>query len=171
MSTLDIIILTILISFTVASALWGIIRQVIAIAGLIIGILLAGAYSDQFAGIFGFINNPQAAKGLAYVLIVALVSALASTLASILYFVAGLLFLGVVDHALGAFLGLVQGVIVAGVFLVAALSVAPDWTQSQLATSQFSGHLSGFLTNVALLPAPLDLKEFIDRVATTALRH
>lgn len=169
MSAIDIILITILVSFTVASALWGIIRQVIAVGGLIVGIILAGIYSSQLAGWFGFMNNPEAAKGLAYVLIVALVSMLASTVASVLYFMAGLLFLGVFDHALGALLGLVQGVIVAGVFFVGALSIAPDWTQAQLAQSQLSNHVSGFFTTIALIPAP-DLKDFVDRIAAVIPR-
>jgi membrane protein required for colicin V production len=163
MSLLDIIIIAILISFTLVSAAWGFIRQAIAVGGLIGGIWLAGMFSSGLANSFGFLNNPQAAKGLAFVVIVFVVSGIASAAASVIYFVAGLLFLGLLDHFLGAILGFVQGILMIGVFLIGAMTIWPDWSQQQLAQSFLANHLVGFLTAIPLLPAPQDLKDLIEK--------
>jgi membrane protein required for colicin V production len=163
MSILDIIIIAVLISFTLVSAAWGFIRQIIAVGGLIAGIWLAGMFSASLANSFGFLNNPQAAKGLAFVVIVLVVSGIASAAASVIYFVTGLLFLGLLDHVLGAVLGFVQGVLMVGVFLIGAMTLWPEWSQQQLNQSFLANHLVGFLTILPLMSAPQDLKDFIEK--------
>ncbi len=163
MSLLDIIIIAVLISFTLVSAAWGFIRQVIAVGGLIAGIWLAGIFGNTLANSFGFLDNPQAARGLAFVVIVLVVSGIASAAASVVYFVSGLLFLGLLDHFLGAILGFVQGILMTGVFLVGAMTIWPEWSQQQLNQSFLANHLVGFLTALPLLPAPQELKDFIEK--------
>ena len=100
---------------------------------------------------------------MAFVGIVMMVSAIASVAASILYFVAGLLFLGIFDHLFGAFLGLVQGVIMIGVFMVAAITFFPEWTQAQSAHSLFAHYLVGFFTSISLVFAPAELRQIIEQ--------
>ena len=164
MSLLDIIIIAVLISFTLISAAWGFIRQAIAVAGLVAGIWLAGLFGNTLANTLGFLDNPQAAKGLAFVIIVLVVSGIASAAASVLYFVSGLLFLGLLDHFLGAVLGFVQGILMTGVLLVGAMTIWPDWSQQQLNQSFLANHLVGFLTALPLVPAPQELKDLIEKV-------
>jgi membrane protein required for colicin V production len=164
MSLIDLIIIAIVISFTLVSAAWGFIRQVIAVAGLVAGIWLAGLFSTTLANAFGFLNNPQAAKGLAFVVIVLVVSGIASAAASVLYFVAGLLFLGLLDHFLGAVLGFIQGILVCGVLLIGAMAIWPDWSAQQLNGSFLANRMVGFLTALPLLPAPQELKDLIENV-------
>ena len=163
MSILDIITIGIVISFTLVSAAWGLIRQVIAVGGLFIGLWLGGVLNPTVAGWLGFVNDPAVAKGLAFVIVVLVVSTLASVIASVLYFVAGLLFLGWLDHVLGAFLGFIQGIVMLGVFLVAALSLFPDWTHQQLTQSFLANQMVGPLTSLALVVAPQDLKHIIEQ--------
>ncbi|MBN9392686.1 MAG: CvpA family protein [Chloroflexi bacterium] len=164
MSLIDLIIIAIVISFTLVSAAWGFIRQAIAVAGLVAGIWLAGLFSTTLANAFGFLNNPQAAKGLAFVVIVLVVSGIASAAASVLYFVAGLLFLGLMDHFLGAVLGFIQGILVCGVLLIGAMTIWPDWSEQQLNGSFLANHMVGFLIALPLLPAPQELKDLIENV-------
>lgn len=164
MSLLDIIIITVLISFTLVSAAWGFIRQVIAVGGLIAGIWLAGMFGNTLANSFGFLNNPQTAKGVAFVVIVLVVSGIASAAASVVYFVAGLLFLGLLDHFLGAVLGFVQGILMIGVFLIGTMTIWPDWSQQQLNQSFLANHLVGFLTTLPLMSAPQELRDLIEKV-------
>lgn len=163
MSLLDILIIAVLISFTLVSAAWGFVRQIIAVGGLVAGIWLAGMFGSSLANSFGFLNNPQAAKGLAFVVIVLVVSGIASAAASLVYFVAGLLFLGLLDHVLGAFLGFVQGILMIGVFLIGAMTLWPEWSQQQLNQSFLANQLVGFLTTLPLMAAPQDLKDFIEK--------
>ena len=164
MSLLDLIIISILVFCTLISAAWGFIRQVIAVGGLLIGIWLAGTFDTTVAGSLGFITDPKLAKGVAFVIIVLVVSAIASIIASVLYFMAGLLFLGLFDHLLGAFLGFIQGVLFVGIFLVATLTIWPDWTKQQLAQSTIADKVVDPLTSVTLVLAPQDLKDFIQHL-------
>ncbi len=163
MSILDIIVIGIVISFTLVSALWGVVRQMIALAGLVLGIFLAGALNAPLAGALGFINNPSVAKGIAFVFVVVVISGLASLVASILYFVTGLLFLGLLDHMLGAVLGFFQGVLALGVFFVAMLTIFPEWTTQQLGQSFLANQLIGALTTLTLVLAPPELKDIVER--------
>ncbi|HEX2911302.1 MAG TPA: CvpA family protein [Chloroflexia bacterium] len=162
MSVLDIIILVILVGMTLVSAVWGLVRQAIAVGGLIAGIWLASAFSTNVAGWLGFVNDPKVAKSLAFVLIIVVVSLIASTVASILYFVVGLLFLGPLDHLLGALLGLIQGILVVGIFMIGALTLFPDWTQQQLAVSSYANQVAQALTKIPLTFAPQELKTIVD---------
>ncbi len=166
MSLLDIIVIGIIISFTLVAAAWGIIRQLIALGGLIAGIWLAGLLNPGLAKAVGFTDNPAVAQGLAFLAVVVIVSILSSVVASLLYFFVGLLFLGWLDHVIGAAIGFVQGVLALGVFMVAALTLAPDWTQQQLAQSFLANRMVGALTGFALLLAPQDLKQIVDLART-----
>lgn len=166
MSALDVILIGIILSFTLVSAVWGVIRQVIALGGLVVGIWLASVVNVSVANSLTFVNNPSVAKGLAFVLVVLGVSLVASLVASILYFVTGLLFLGWLDHVLGAVLGFVQAILMSGIFLVAALTIFPDWTQQQLNQSSLANQLAGTLTSLTLLLAPQDLKQIVEQART-----
>ncbi len=161
MSLLDIIIIVLIIAFTIAGGAWGLIRQAIAVGGLIVGLILAGQLSPSLAPALGFINNPPVAKGLAFVAIVILVSIIASVLASVLYFAAGLLFLGLFDHLLGAVLGFIQGWLAVGVGLVAGVELFPAWTLEQLQLSFLANKVFGVVSGLALLFAPQELKDAI----------
>jgi membrane protein required for colicin V production len=161
MSLLDLILIGIVISFTLVSAAWGVVRQGIAIAGLVLGLIFAGQLSEPLSKALGFIDNPAAARGVAFLIIVIGFSLTASIIASILYFVVGLLFLGPLDHLLGALLGFIQGILAIGVFLVGGMLIAPDWMTQQLQTSVIAEKLVKPMTDLALLVAPSDLKDMI----------
>lgn len=163
MSFLDILIISLVVSFSLVGAVWGVIRQVIALGGLLVGIWLASTFNSNVAAMLGVINNPQVARGVAFILIVIGVSFVASLIASILYFVVGLLFLGWLDHLLGAGLGFIQGLLSVGIVLVGLLTLSPDWTQQQLAQSFLADKVASGLTGLTLLPAPPELKEIIER--------
>ena len=66
MNVLDIVIIGLIISFTLVSAAWGLIRQALAVAGLILGLLLAGTLNEPVSKFLGFIDNPTVAKGVAF---------------------------------------------------------------------------------------------------------
>jgi membrane protein required for colicin V production len=164
MSTLDLILIGIVLAFTLVSAAWGVVRQAIAVVGLIIGIMLAGAYSEQIGSWFGFIGDKPTATGVAYILIIVVISSAFSIVASVLYFVVGLLFLGLLDHALGAVLGFVQGVLAVGVILVGGSLIFPTWMNEQISKSALADKIIDPLTNLALLVAPQNIKEIIQAV-------
>ncbi len=154
-------IIALVLAFTLVSAAWGVIRQAIAVGGLIFGLILAANLSEPISKWFGFINNPQVARGVVFILIVVIISSIASAIATVLYFVSGLLFLGLFDHLLGAFLGFVQGVLAVGILLIAGLLIFPDWMNQQLNVSVIANKLVQPVSDLALLVAPQDLKDLI----------
>ncbi len=166
MSLLDIILVVMFISIVVAASGWGVIRPAIVLGGVMVGIVLAGILNPVLSGLFAFRNNPEEAKGLAFLLVVLVITFAATIVASVVRFVAGLLLLGMLDRALGAVVGLVLGVILTGVFLVAALTIFPGWTSPQLAQSTIANRVVEGFTGVALLVAPQDLKDVIQRART-----
>jgi membrane protein required for colicin V production len=165
MSVLDIILISVVVAFTVVSAAWGLVRQVIALGGLILGLVLAGSFSQQLAPALGFISDPVVARGAAFVIIVVGVSLIASTIASVLYFMVGLLFLGWLDALLGAVLGFIQGWLATAVILVGAVFFFPTWTLEQLQQSILASKVFGALAAIALLFAPPQLKDVIQTVS------
>lgn len=169
MSLLDIIIIAVLISFTAVSAFWGMTREVIAVAGLVVGIIVAGIIDDTVAQNLTFINDQNVARGVAFVGIVIVFSMIASIIASILYFFIGLLFLGPLDHLLGAGLGFIQGILAVGVIMVGTLVIFPSWTQDQLQQSTIANAIVGPLSSVAVIFAPDALKNAVE-VATLPYR-
>ena len=122
MNGLDWFFVFILVIFTVLGAYWGVIRQVLAIAGLVAGIAIAGRNYADFADVLANIITPDAPAILnvvAFALIMFAVSLVVSIIATLLRLFVGLLFLGWLDHALGAILGFLQG----GLLIAALLAV------------------------------------------------
>lgn len=135
----DLALLAMVAIFTILGLYWGLIRQVLALAGIIVGIILGGRYGSIVAGwLTSFVASEQVANAAGFILVVLFVSSIASLLASFLRIFAGLLFLGWLDHLLGALLGLVQAVI-AGAVITIAMIVFPDpvW-QNMLIGSRFA---------------------------------
>ncbi len=126
MNWVDVTIVTALIVSAGLGLFWGLIRQVASTFGLILAIALAGVYYKGLAGAFhsedggGLIADPNVANLLAFVLILVGVSLGIGIIASILRTVLGLLFLGWLDHLLGALLGIAQMVLLMGVITIVA---------------------------------------------------
>ena len=119
MTEVDLVLFVILGLFTILGLYWGIIRQVLAVVGFIVGFMLAGQYGNEVAVWLGsFITDSNLAQGLGFIAVLLLVSGIASLLASLLHSLAGLVFLGWLDHLLGALLGLVQGLLAITALLI-----------------------------------------------------
>ncbi len=154
MNEFDLVILAIILLFTGLGIYWGLIRQVLAIVGFLVGVILAGQYGGDVAGwISSFDVNEALAGALGFILVLLFVSSVASLIASLLRFFVGLLFLGWVDHLLGGVLGLVQALLASAALIIITMAFPlPAWNQS-IATSQLTPPLlplSAALT--ALLP-------------------
>ncbi|MFN3372958.1 MAG: CvpA family protein [Chloroflexus sp.] len=130
MTNADIAIFVALGLFTILGLYWGLIRQVLAVVGVVVGFMLAGQYGAEVAVWLGsFITDPNLAQALGFIAVLLLVSSVASLIASLLHSMAGLMFLGWLDHLLGAVLGLVQGVIaVTAVLIVLVVFPVDPWS-------------------------------------------
>ena len=126
MNWVDVTILTAIITSLLLGLYWGLIRQVAATFGLFLSIWVAGQFYEGVANFLhppeggGLIGDPNMAKIVAYVGIVIVISVLIGAVSGIVRAVLNLIFLGWLDHVLGAALGVIQMLLLLEVFLVAA---------------------------------------------------
>lgn len=131
---------------------WGLIRQVIAVVGLIVGVAVAGRHGPVVAAwLSSFIADPDMAGAAGFLGVLLLVSTTASLTASLLRLFVGLLFLGWLDHLLGGLLGLIQALLAAAALVLAMHAYPlPLWNEA-LRTSLFAGPLLQLSAVYALL--------------------
>ena len=95
----------------------GIIKAVLSLAGLIVGVILAGRYYIPLSEWLSFIPQASVAKIVAFAIILIGVMVIAGVLASLLKWAASAVMLGWVNRLGGAVFGLVLGAIFCGVLL------------------------------------------------------
>jgi membrane protein required for colicin V production len=116
MNWLDIILLLAFILATFIGFRWGMIRVVLILAGLILGVFLAGRFYSSFAD-WLHIGNDTAAKILAFIIIFIAVVAAAVVLAFLLRKTIATIKLGWADRLSGAILGFIAGAVICGALL------------------------------------------------------
>ena len=117
MNWFDIVLIAVLVLTTFMGLRRGVISMVLPLAGLIIGIVLAGHYHGAVGGWLP-IDNPKYAGWTGYAIIIVAVLIVSVILAGILRRFIRLVLLGWVDRLGGAFFGLALG----GLFCGAALA-------------------------------------------------
>jgi membrane protein required for colicin V production len=119
MNSIDIIIIVVALLFGGLGLYWGFIRQILALVGLIAGVVFASRFGGAAAdALSSFVSNEMLAGMLGFVIVLVAISGAASLLASLLQRFAGLLFLGPLDHLIGGLLGLLQGLLACTVFVL-----------------------------------------------------
>ncbi len=111
MNWLDIAILVVIAVFAYLGLRVGIIKAVLSLAGLIVGVLLAGRFYVPFSEQLSFISQASVAKIVAFAIILVGVMIIASVLAMLLKWVASVAMLAWVNRLGGAVFGLVLGAI------------------------------------------------------------
>ncbi len=154
MNPLDILFLVLLFIPAFIGLRKGLIKTILSLVGLIIGVVLAGNFYEPVSRVFGFFNNENAAKIVAFLLILALVMVAAFFIARLLKSVLSITMLGWVDNIGGAILGFLFGFI----FLSAILATWVKLFGSGLVTESFIGQfmLDYFTLILGLLPASFD---------------
>ncbi len=117
MNWLDIVILVALIIPTFLGLKRGLIVSLISLAGLILGIMLAGNYYKLLASMLTFIPSERAAGITAFIIILVIVLIVTAIIARILHKAASMVMLGWIDHIGGAIFGLFMGAILWGALL------------------------------------------------------
>jgi len=153
---LDVILLSVLLISFILGIVTGLVRQIVGIAAIILGLILAITYYPSASEIFlRWISNETVAQLLGFLLIfvgVLCVGGICSWLLSKVM-KGPLKFL---NHLLGAVLGLVQGVLICGV-VVFALLVFPV-NMKALKESQLAPHCLR-ITRLAYSLIPGELKD------------
>lgn len=135
---LDFAMLVVAAWFIFAGLTTGLIREVLGLAGLIVGLVAAKQYYAQIASYLPVTGNEG--KIAAFVLIFLAVAGAAHLLSAALHRVVDTLFLGWLDHLGGAVFGFIKGVVVCQVALLVctgfpALGLGPGVEASVLAPS------------------------------------
>ena len=155
MNWIDIVLIVAIVIPTLVGLKNGLIKTAFSLAGLIIGVVLAGRYYVPLAERLAFIPHEGAAKIVAFVIILVAVVVIAIWLAKLLKMLTKMMLLGWLNRLGGAVLGFLLGAIVCG----AALAI---WVKflgigETIADSNLANFLLDFFPLVlGLLPAEFD---------------
>ncbi len=155
MNWLDVIIIVVIIFAAFSGLRSGLIKMVLSLAGLIVGVVLAGRYYVPLSQQLTFIPQTSAAKVVAFAIILIGVMVIASVIAALLKWAASAIMLGWVNRLGGAVFGLVLGAL----FCAALLAI---WVKFLGITGVVGGSgLATFLLDrfpmvLALLPDEFD---------------
>ncbi len=155
MNWLDIVIIVAIAITTFIGLKIGLIKAVLSLAGLIVGVILAGLYYIPLSEQLTFISQATLAKVVAFAIILIGVMVIAGVLAMVLKWVTSLMLLGWVNRVGGAILGLVLGAILCGAVL--ALWVNVFGAGETIANSGLAAFLlKQFPIVLGLLPGEFD---------------
>ena len=155
MHWLDIVIIVLIAIPTLIGLRTGIIKSALSLAGVIIGIILAGRYYVALSEQLTFIPQANLAKIAAFALILIGVMLIAGVLASLVKWVISAMMLGWVNRLGGAIFGFVLGATFCGALLAIwakFLGIEGPILESSLA----SVLLNRFPMVLALLPEEFD---------------
>ncbi len=150
MNWLDIGIIVAIAITTLIGLKIGLIKAVLSLAGLIIGVILAGRYYVPLAEQLAFIPQATLAKIVAFAIILIAVMIIAGVLARLLKWAASVMMLGWVNRLGGAVFGLVLGAILWGAFLT--LWVQVFGAGETITNSSLANLLLSFPSPLSLLP-------------------
>lgn len=156
MNWLDIVIIVVVVVSSFLGLRIGIIKAVLSLAGLIVGIILAGRYYIPLSEQLSFIPQTDVTKVVAFAIILIGVMVIASVLARLLKWAVSAVMLGWVNYLGGAIFGLVLGAIFCSALLAIwgkFFDVSTIISQSNLAAIL----LDRFPTVLALLPDEFDV--------------
>ena len=157
MNWLDIILLVILAVAAFFGLRTGLIKAVLSLAGLIIGVILAGHYYDPVAGWLFFIPQPNLAKVAAFALILIATLIAASFAASVLGRIISITMLGWVNRLCGALFGFAMAAVTLGALLSVAASFPFFDVESLIRGSAIASALLQYFPLVlGLLPEEFD---------------
>ena len=117
MNWLDIVIIVAIAIPTFIGLRMGIIKAALSLAGLIVGVILAGHYYVPLSQQLSFIPQAGVAKVVAFAIILIGIMVVAGVLARLLKWAASVVMLGWVNQLGGAIFGFVLGAIFCGAIL------------------------------------------------------
>ncbi len=155
MNGLDIVIIVLLVIPVFLGLKVGLIKAALSLAGVIVGVILAGQYHEALADKISFIAQANVANIIAFAIILIVVMIAATVLATLLKWAVSAVLLGWVNRLGGAIFGLLLGAIFCGALLtiwIKFLGIVEPITESTLATIL----LNRFPLILTLLPEEFD---------------
>ena len=114
MNWLDIVLIVVLVVSNLIGLKTGLIKAVLSLAGVIVGVILAGHYYLPLSERLTFISNTAVTKVVAFAIILIGIMVIATVLARFLKWAVSLVMLGWVNRLGGAAFGLILAVILCG---------------------------------------------------------
>jgi membrane protein required for colicin V production len=150
MNPLDWMLAALLLYSVVRAAMRGFFREAFALAGVIIGFLLAcWNYPNVALRMKGMVNSEPLAELSAFLLILTAAMLIATLIGRLLSKTASAIGLGFLDRLGGALFGLARGVLLAFALLLAVTAFLPagSWTQTSLLAPYFlrANHVVSFI--------------------------
>jgi membrane protein required for colicin V production len=159
MILLDIVLGVVVLASVVSAALNGLTKELLRIASLVVGLLVAMWGYGVLAGYLAqWISNARIASAVAFALLFIgcqIAGVLLAHMLSGIWSIAGL---GSLDRLLGAAFGALRGLLVAGVLLLALVAFQPF------------GHTAELVAGSRIAPIVLNLARTAAAVAPNALR-
>ncbi|MBN1692246.1 MAG: CvpA family protein [Dehalococcoidales bacterium] len=158
MNWLDIVLIIGLAISVLAGIRAGLIKVAFTLVGVIIGVVLAGRYSDGLADKLSFIPGDSAPGIISFVLIIAATVVVAMIAGTIVKKVVHILpLVGWVDKLGGGIIGLLSGAIIIGALLAMWLKYGPVGGEVILESGLANFLLDKFGIVLGLLPAEYDI--------------
>jgi membrane protein required for colicin V production len=158
MNWLDIIVVA-TIAWFIFSAFWaGVIREIVAIVGVALGIVLAGLfYQDLADDVKLVIDGDNAPRIIAFLLIFGACALAGQLAAMVLKQTAALLMLGTFDHLLGAVFGFAKGIVVVEILMIVFVTFPALGLKETIDESMFGPiFLNGIPFLLKVLPSEFD---------------
>jgi len=153
MNWLDFVIIVAVAIPTFIGLKIGLIKAVLSLAGLIVGVILAGLFYVPLSEQLTFIPQATVAKVVAFAIILIGVMIIAGVLAMVLKWITSVIMLGWVNRIGGAVFGLMLGAILCGAVL--ALWIKFFGAGEVITNSSLAAILSRFPV-LSLLPGEFD---------------
>jgi membrane protein required for colicin V production len=151
MNWLDIVILVVIAISFFAGLKSGIIKTAISLAGMAVGVILAGRYYTQLAPYLSFIPEASVANVVAFIIILLVTMIFAAIIAALLTSFAKAILLGWLNALLGGVFGIFMGMILTASIL--AIWVKFRGPSSVIEESQLASVIIGYVPFVLdLLP-------------------
>jgi len=155
MNWLDIVIIVVAVLLGIAGLRQGIIKTVFGIAGLIVGIVLAGRYYDELAALI-FPTGATWANIAAFIIILLATLIVANVIGWFVAKLVHLVLLGWLDRLVGCVLGVIIGGLLCAAILAIVVKYSPG-TETVISQSVLARFLmGGFPLLLALLPEEFD---------------
>ena len=140
MNPLDWLLAAAIVYSTIRAGMRGLVRELFALGGLLVGCLLACWYYRTVAEFLrGLVNSEPLTDFCAFLMIIAVVMVVAALLAAVIRRSASAVGLGAMDRMGGAAFGAARGLVFGAAFLLAVTAFLPTapWVQG----SKFSPYL------------------------------
>ncbi len=120
MNWLDIVIILVIAFFVVSAFQSGLIREVVTLVSVVVGVIVAGLFYDNLArDVLTFIEDDDVAGVVGFLVLLGAVYLAGQLIAIMLKQTASILVLGWADHIGGGLFGLLKGLVVVEVLIIA----------------------------------------------------